>query len=123
LLATRRPLTIGFLSPLQFSLDTGIDQETALALFAYCTQPDIMVLRVKYCVTCNRCDHVNGCYYRRNEIPTKITCLGCEREENFDEDMIRIWFELIQEPIGQPLEPIPVMEYFEGKSIASVRPH
>jgi hypothetical protein len=123
-LGTRRLATRKFLNPLNFSIDTGIDAEVAMYIFALCTQTNINILKVKYVVECRNCNHICGKYYSTGDIPRKISCSDCGISIDVNEDDIKIWFELIQEPEAHPF-PTTMKNVIEGvydlgKQIASV---
>ncbi|PHB61124.1 hypothetical protein [Bacillus wiedmannii] len=103
-LGTRRKATRKHLSPLQFSIDTDIDEDTSIELFAVCTDNEIKVLREKYIVTCpNCCDKIIDVYYTPEEIPDIINCYECNRSIRVREEMITIWFELMRIPNPSPI--------------------
>lgn len=105
-LATRRFATYNYLSPLQFSLDFGINQEIAIKLFLLCTLPEINLLRERYVVRTPCCERNIVSVYGQEQIPQKMRCEehGMEKEVNIDD--IVIWFELLSEPATQPLKDI-----------------
>ncbi|WP_424660313.1 hypothetical protein [Desulfofundulus sp.] len=95
-LGTRRPAVRKHLSPLQFSLDSGIDEETATHLFALCT--DIGLLRTRYTVECPGCSSILGNYYSPGEIPESMYCPECGSNVLVGSGDVAVWFELLREP-------------------------
>ncbi|AEG14534.1 hypothetical protein Desku_0935 [Desulfofundulus kuznetsovii DSM 6115] len=102
-LGTRRKATRNFLSPLQFSIDSGIDEDTAMLLFAICTQPDINLLKVRYMVECPYCYRKLAIFNNPMEIPEQVYCPEDEADIPVKKDNIVIWFELLSEPQDQPI--------------------
>lgn len=101
-LGTRRQSTKNFLSPMQFSIDSGIVEEDALNLFALCTQPDINLLAIRCMVECPVCDHRLGTYIIHDEVPETFHCIECETDTKYSNTEISFWFSLLKEPIAQP---------------------
>jgi hypothetical protein len=96
-LGTRRKAVWHALNPLQFSIDSGIDEELALYVFALCTEAEFGLLRVKYVLECPVCDRNIKTYYSASDIPQFFTCLECGTHiEKIDEEWISIWFELLK---------------------------
>jgi len=87
-----------FLSPLQFSRDSAIDEETPIALFAARTQQDIGVLRVKFCIKCYLCDYPASYYYQYGDIPSFLSCDACEADVSVTPELVRIGFERVKNP-------------------------
>ncbi|MBZ8120541.1 MULTISPECIES: hypothetical protein [Bacillus cereus group] len=103
-LGTRRKATRKHLCPLQFSIDTDIDEDTSIELFAICTDKEIKILREKYIITCpNCCDKILNVYYTPEQIPDIIYCNECDRTIRVREEMITIWFELMLIPNPSPI--------------------
>jgi hypothetical protein len=97
-LGTRRQAIKKFLDPIQFSIDTDIDEELSISLFADCTHPKINVLKKRYTVECPQCGKVLGVYFNPNEVPITIFCNECNHNYPVTFDNIIIWFELIKLP-------------------------
>lgn len=102
-LGIRRKAVIDFLNPLQFSIDSGIDEEFCLYLFALTSQNDIGVLRVKYVIECPCCEHVSKTYYKQIDVPRIFECLNCESTGPIRDEYITVWFELVKEAQEQPI--------------------
>ncbi|MFD2663353.1 hypothetical protein [Paenibacillus thailandensis] len=103
-LGTRRKAVRNFLSPIQFSLDCEIDQETSISLFVICTEKDINLLKQRYVVECPCCQRLLGEYLAPADIPFIIDCPECGKNIKVNRDMIVIWFKLTQEPLTQPYQ-------------------
>jgi hypothetical protein len=101
-LGTRRKAVRKFLSPLQFSLDTNIDEDVSMDLFLYCTEKDLKILKQRFVVTCPVCDRILGVYTLPTDIPEEIFCAECNHTIKITEDMITIWFELLVTPQHLP---------------------
>lgn len=124
-LGTRRKAVVDFLNPLQFSIDSQIDEQYAIYLFVMCTKPKIEVLKVKYILECPVCDKIQQVYFNPLEIPDKFSCLECGSLVKVHEDYINIWFELIKKPQDVPMSP-EIIEatkevYSLGKQLAFVQ--
>lgn len=107
-LGTRRKAIRKFLSPLQFSIDTDIQEDVSIDLFFFSTENHVDVLKQRIVVNCPNCDRILGVYENPNDVPTHTTCIECNPEENMpidiDEDMITIWFELTKSALPQNFE-------------------
>ncbi|TYS18483.1 hypothetical protein FZC78_02790 [Rossellomorea vietnamensis] len=97
-LGTRRQAVRKFLTPLQFSIDTDIDEEYSISLFAICTDPKIKVLQEKYIVECPHDNTILGVYTSAHEVPHRILCNECNQYIDVSLNNLVIWFELIQSP-------------------------
>lgn len=97
-LAIRRESTRKFLNPLQFAIDTGLDTELALYVFALSTKPEIGILRVRYSVECASCNRKLGAYYLYQEVPLETNCLECGCSNKSPNKDVVVWFELLQKP-------------------------
>lgn len=100
-LGTRRRAVRKFLSPIQFSLDSEIDEDTAISLFVICTGRDIGLLKQRYSIECPHCNRLMNSFSLPSDIPSEIYCIECDRTYSVTKDMITIWFELIQSPAVQ----------------------
>lgn len=101
-LGTRRKATKKYLSPLQFSIDCDIDEETSMGLFVLCIENAVHLLKQRYTIEC-RCGRIIGDYESVIEIPMSYHCIECNREYETTMDMIVIWFELLVDSQAQPL--------------------
>jgi len=97
-LGTRRKAVIDSLNPLQFSVDTGIDEQYSIYIFALSTQIGIAVLKARYVIECPLCDTVYKVVYDLEDIPKCFVCNECGSNLKNHEDYVTIWFELIIEP-------------------------
>ena len=100
-LGTRRPAIRKFLNPLHFAIDTGIDEQASLNLFAICTRPEFKVLELRCECECPQCDDILGSF-KSYEVPSSIFCEACEQEIDVDLERIVFWFSLIKQPQAQP---------------------
>lgn len=99
-LGTRRVAVRKYLSPLQFSFQTGVREDAAIYMFALCVQPDIGLLKARYVVECHACEYrVVEVFESKIDIPQEIYCGECDRSFKVTSDDIVIWFELLEEPI------------------------
>lgn len=105
-LGTRRKAIRKFLSPTGFSIDTGIDEDVSIDLFILSTEDKVNILKQRFVVECPLCNSILGSYDFPNQIPHTIFCAECNKNILVNEDMIVIWFELIQHP-QLPKNPTP----------------
>lgn len=96
-LGSRRAAVRKHLSPLQFAVDTDIDEGKAINLFFECTQPDVGLLKVYFVVECPYCNAILGVYDEYVKIPSSIICDECGGEVETDDDHVIVWFELLLE--------------------------
>ncbi|HIW33443.1 MAG TPA: hypothetical protein IAA29_11725 [Candidatus Paenibacillus intestinavium] len=100
-LAIQRSAILRNLSPLRFSVQSGIDVDLAIDMFALSSSSDIPVLKPIYKVLCPNCDGVHQNVYIDSEIPQHtINCRFCEYEfiPINRQDYIEIVFERILTP-------------------------
>lgn len=100
---TRKKNTWKYLNPLQFSVDCGISDETALNLFVECTlQEDVKLFEVRTLLRCPQCRTViskeNGTFNIENKFPNK--CSDCRESIDYEllKDDIEIYFSLLVPP-------------------------
>jgi len=102
-LGTRRRAVKYFLSPLQFSLDCGIDEDTSISLFVICTMQDIRLLKEIYVVECESCNNrILGTFSQPSDIPDELYCGECDMSIKVTKNNLVIWFKLLSEPQEQP---------------------
>jgi hypothetical protein len=124
-LGTRRKAVWKFLNPIQFSLDSDIDEETAIHLFAVCTDQRIHVLQQRYSVECPCCNRELGLFELPAQIPQTIYCVACDEDVKVTEDYITIWFKLIEKPAEQPYKQLAAASIRRGEALGkdySLRP-
>ena len=95
-LGTRRKAIWKSLNPLQFSIDSGIDEDLSLYLFILCD--NLKLLKVQYIVHCSLCDANLNKYKSIKDIPEKIFCNECNNYININEEDIIVYFELLIPP-------------------------
>jgi hypothetical protein len=100
-LATRRKAVRKFLSPLQFSLDTDIDEDLSIDLFFICSEKDLELLKFRTIVKCPNCDRIIGVYEEPTKIPSSIYCDECNFNIKVNQDIVETYFELTQLPMEQ----------------------
>lgn len=98
-LGTRRVAVRKYLSPIQFSYQTGVREDAAIHMFALCVQPDIALLQARYVVECHACEsRVVEVFESKTDIPQEVYCGECDRTFKVTSDDIVIWFKLLEEP-------------------------
>lgn len=116
-LGIRRRATWKTLDPLQFSIDSGIDEDLALYLFVLCAK--INLLKIQYVISCPFCENNLQVYNFSTDIPKEITCEECNLKQIIDEENIIVYFELLipPEPFHYPSEIVDKMREvgFAGK--------
>lgn len=96
-LGSRRRFTYESLNPLQFSIDSNVDEELAMLMFSLCVKENIKLLNVRYEVVCPICDTSLYTTYNRNDIQQYYICDDCKNKiESIDN--VQIWFELLEDP-------------------------
>lgn len=101
-LGTRRQAVRKFLNPIQFSIDTDIDEDFSILLFANCTNPNIGVLMQRYVVECSCCNRLIGVYSSPSLVPHNAYCIECNENIHISFNDITIWFELVKIPERLP---------------------
>lgn len=115
-LGTRRQATKKFLNPYQFSIDSGINEEDALNLFALCTQSEIDLLAMRCMVECPICGHRLGTYGIKDKVPESFCCEECTSVLKESDTEKSFWFSLLKEPEIQPYQMFQTEEaVFAGK--------
>lgn len=116
-LGTRRLATINALSPLQFSADTGIDENIAINLFFDCCKPDIALLRASWHLECPCCGTT---VLKTDNYSTiehgEIFCEDCGSTFSTSDENIFVWFSRLKEPDFEQLKSIQQRDFF-GKLI------
>lgn len=98
-LGTRRIAVRKYLSPIQFSYQTGIREDAAIHMFALCVQPNIALLKPRYLVECKKCEYrIVEVFESAIDVPQKLYCGECDRTFDVSSDDIIIWFQLLEEP-------------------------
>lgn len=118
-LGTRRQAARKFLNPIQFSIDTDLDEELSILLFANCTNPRIDVLKQRYVAECPNCNKILGTYYSPQEVPFKLYCAECNSNVHLSFDDIIIWFELTRLPEMLPEESITGSTMQQGNNLGN----
>jgi len=99
-LGTRKKNSVKSLNPLQFSIDTGIDNSISLSMFSHCVyNKGLNLLKIRYVYYCPICDHrMVTASESINE--SFLVCRNCEMliSKKVLEDLVEILFVLIKEP-------------------------
>lgn len=99
-LGSRKKNSLRTLNPLQFSLDSGIDNSIALSLFSHCVYDrKINLFKIRVVYYCPICNHrmISG----KEEVQeTFLICRNCESaiSEEILKERLEIYFELIKQP-------------------------
>lgn len=95
-IATRNPIEIKKLTPIEFSRETGLDVRDCFKLFHYATVEDI--LDAKFEVICPSCLRRIGLYKGFGEIKEVESCKSCNKSFHQDrfKDSSKVWFSLKQ---------------------------
>ena len=116
-LGTRRLATIKTLSPLQFSTDTGIDDNVAINLFFDCCKPDIELLRVSWHLECPCCGTTLQTANTYSVIEhSEIFCENCSSSFLTTDENIFVWFSRLKEPDSEQLKSIQQRDFL-GNSL------
>ncbi|WP_409341029.1 hypothetical protein [Paenibacillus sp. MBLB4367] len=111
-LAIQRKAVLANLSPIKFSIQTEVDTDLAIDMFALASLEEIGVLRAVYKVICPHCDRHNGSYSSLSVVPNNVCCKDCERIFNPHDrlEYVEIFFERTLEP-NEPLVNAPIKKY------------
>lgn len=106
---TRKKNTWKYLNPLQYSLDCGINHETAISLFALCTlEEDISLFQVRSVTRCPNCKEVVAKEYD-SVCPTNFPSLCEECGEILLEEELKneteVYFSLQVDPVPPKITP------------------
>lgn len=116
-LGTRRLATLNTLSPLQFSIDTEIEDEIAISIFFRCCEPDCLLLKASWHLECPLCGATLLVTDTYSTIDTnEYFCEDCSSSGPIFDENIIVWFSRLQEPDADSLKCMHQYNYLGNSS-------